>query len=301
MSFIDEIKYSLKGKNNFNILIYINLIVFAFIQLVKIVLFFTGNENYQYLTWIAIPADTHSLLQHPWTIITYMFTQENFLHILFNLLAFFWFGRLFLKFLSQRQLLGVYILGGLMGAAFYLLAFNLIPAFADVKSTSIALGASASVMAVVISVATLVPNQEVYMMFLGKVKFKYLAMGVVAIDIISIPLGNAGGHIAHLGGAFLGFIFVLFYRKGTDITIWVSRFLYGIKGVFKPDRKMKITYRNKNKSNKPNRPESDMEYNARKKSDQDEMDKILDKIAQSGYASLSSAEKEKLFKVSNKK
>lgn len=299
MSFIDEIKYSLKGKNNFNILIYINLIVFVLIQLAKIILFFTGNETYNFIKWLAVPADPENLIHYPWTVITYMFTQENFLHILFNLLAFFWFGRLFLQFLSQRQLLGIYILGGIAGAIFYIAAYNLIPPFTDVKSVSLALGASASVMAVVITVATLVPNQEVYMMFFGKVKFKYLAMGVVAIDLISIPLGNAGGHIAHLGGALLGFVFVSFYRKGTDITIWVSRLLYGIKGIFKPDRKMKVSYRNKNQKSK--RPETDMEYNARKKAEQDQIDKILDKIAQSGYTSLSAAEKEKLFKVSDKK
>jgi membrane associated rhomboid family serine protease len=299
MSILDEIKSSLKGRNNFNILIYINLAVFVLVQLVKIVLFFTGNENYEFLKWLSVPADTGNLLHYPWTVISYMFTHENFLHILLNLLAFFWFGRLFLQFLSQRQLLGVYILGGITGAIFYILAFNIVPAFIKINDLSIAMGASASVMAVVFTVATLVPNQEVYLMFFGKVKFKYLALGVIAIDVISIPLGNAGGHIAHIGGALLGFVFVILYRKGTDITVWLSRFLYGIKGIFIRDREMKVSYRNKKKQTK--RPESDMDYNARKKAEQDVMDKILDKIAQSGYSSLSASEKEKLFKVSNNK
>jgi len=299
MSFIDEIKSSFRVRNNFNILIYINLVVFLLIQLSGAVLYISGNEKYEFIKWLAVPADTQSLLHRPWTVITYMFTHENFLHILLNLLAFFWFGRLFLQFLSQRQLLGVYLLGGVSGALFYILAFNLIPAFDSVLPLSIAMGASASVMAVVFAVASLVPNQEVYMMFFGKVKLKYLAAIIVIIDLISVPLGNAGGHIAHMGGAFLGFIFVILYRKDIDITVWISRFLYGIKGIFIPDRDLKVSYRNKNK--KASRPESDMQYNARKKAEQDEMDKILDKIAQSGYSSLSSAEKEKLFKVSNKK
>jgi len=299
MSFIDEIKSSFKVRNNFNILIYINLVVFLLIQLSGAVLYISGNEKYEFIKWLAVPADTQSLLHRPWTVITYMFTHENFLHILLNLLAFFWFGRLFLQFLSQRQLLGVYLLGGVSGALFYILAFNFIPAFDSVLPLSIAMGASASVMAVVFAVASLVPNQEVYMMFFGKVKLKYLAAIIVIIDLISVPLGNAGGHIAHMGGAFLGFVFVILYRKDIDITVWISRFLYGIKGIFILDRDLKVSYRNKNK--KASRPESDMQYNARKKAEQDEMDKILDKIAQSGYSSLSSAEKEKLFKVSNKK
>ncbi|MBN2776592.1 MAG: rhomboid family intramembrane serine protease [Bacteroidales bacterium] len=300
MSFIDEIKYSLKGRNNFNTLIYLNLIVFGIIMVFKILGFLSGSDFFDIVPWLAVPADIDSLLVRPWTIVTYMFTHSNFFHILFNLLVFFWFGKLFLQFLSQRQMLGVYILGGISGAIFYITAFNLIPAFSFDALFSVALGASASVMAIVIAVATLVPNQQVYMLFFGKVKLKYLAIGIIVIDLISIPIDNAGGHIAHLGGAFLGYLFVINYRKGTDITIWLSRFLYGIKEFFKPSKDMKITYRNKKKT-KPNRPENDMEYNARKKAEQDEIDKILEKIAQSGYSSLSKSEKEKLFNMSNKK
>jgi membrane associated rhomboid family serine protease len=300
MSFIDEIKYSFKGHNNFNVLIYINLAVFVVIQLVKVFFFFNAGDGSDFVSWIAIPSDMQMLLQRPWTVITYMFTHESFIHLLFNLLAFFWFGKLFLQYLSQRQLLGIYILGGIAGAIFYVAAFNLIPVFAPLTAVSLALGASASVMAVVFSVATLVPNQEVYLLFFGKVKFKYLAIAFVVIDLISIPMSNAGGHIAHLGGALLGFVFVLYYKKGTDITVWVSRPLYGIKEFFTRKKDIRVTYRNKNKT-KNNRPESDMDYNARKKAEQDVIDKILDKIAQSGYSSLSAEEKEKLFKVSNKK
>lgn len=300
MSFIDEIKYSFKGHNNFNVLIYINLIFFVVIQLVKVFLFFNAGGDVEFISWLAIPSDMQMLTHRPWTVITYMFTHENFLHLLFNLLAFYWFGKIFLQYLSQRQLLGIYILGGIAGAIFYVAAFNLIPVFAPLTSVSLALGASASVMAVVFAVATLVPNQEVYLMFFGKVKFKYIAIAFVFIDIVSIPLSNAGGHIAHLGGALLGFIFVINYKKGTDITIWISRFLYGIKELFVRKKDIKITCRNKDKT-RNNRSESDMDYNARKKAEQDAIDKILDKIAQSGYPSLSADEKEKLFKVSNKK
>ncbi|HNQ67098.1 MAG TPA: rhomboid family intramembrane serine protease [Bacteroidales bacterium] len=299
MSIIDEIKNSFKGKNNFNILIYINLIVFVLIHLTNAVLFLAGIKSFDLVEFLAVPADTSSILLKPWTVITYMFTHESFLHILFNLMVFFWFGKLFLQYLSQRQLLSMYLMGGISGAIFYILAFNTIPAFSFIKYFSVALGASASVMAIVISVASLVPNQEVYMFFFGKVKLKYLALIIIVIDLISIPIDNAGGHIAHLGGAFMGFIFIMNYKKGTDITIWLSRFLYGIKEFFIPDREIKVKYRNKAK--KTNAPESDMEYNARKKANQDEIDKILEKIAKSGYGSLSSEEKDRLFRASNKK
>jgi len=298
MDFVNEIKNSFKLKNNFNILIYINLIVFIAILITNAVLFLLGIKSFEIIEFLAVPADTLTLSYKPWTIITYMFTHENFIHILINLLVFYWFGKLFLQYLSQRQLFCIYLMGGIAGAAFYVLAFNTIPAFAFVKYFSVALGASASVMAIVIAVATLVPNQDVYMFFIGRVKLKYLAIGIVIIDLISIPVDNAGGHIAHLGGAFLGFIFVYYYKKGTDITIWLSRFLYGIKDFFSTDKEIKVKYRNPNK--KSNAPETDMEYNARKKAEQDEIDAILDKIAKSGYGSLSATEKERLFKASNK-
>ncbi len=295
MGLFDEIKYSLRGRNNFNTLIYINLGVFLMIALSNIFTFFAGVSNFNLVSWLAVPTNLQTLLHRPWTVITYMFTHQSFLHILFNLMIFFWFGKLFLQFLSQRQLLGVYLLGGILGAVFYIASYNLIPVFSIAKTRAIALGASASVMAIVVAVASLVPNQEVYMLFFGKVKLKYIAILVVVLDVVSIPIENAGGHIAHLGGALLGYIFVKYYRKGTDITIGVSRFLYGFKEFFKPSPKVKTK-----KNHKKNRPETDMEYNARKKAEQDEIDKILDKISKSGYSSLSKSEKEKLFKTSNK-
>lgn len=298
MNFFNELKRSLKSNDNFKILIYLNLIVFVIIQLFKVFAYLFNSPDINVISWLAVPANTKDLLFKPWTVVTYMFSHENFLHILFNLLIFYWFGRLFLQYLSQRQLLGVYILGGLSGAFFYIIAFNIIPVFSSSMPSSIALGASASVMAIVIAVATLIPNQKIYMLFFGQVKLVYLAIFVVVLDFVSIPLGNAGGHIAHLGGAFLGYIFVKRYRKGKDMTITISRILNSIKEFVAPSKKMKVSY---TKKTEHKRPESDMDYNARKKEEQREIDIILDKIAKSGYSSLTNSEKEKLFKMSNKK
>lgn len=300
MSFLDELKYSFKAKNNFNILIYINLIVFLFIQLFKVFLFLNAKTSQEFLYYLAVPANINNLKTYPWTIITYMFTHESFLHILFNLLAFYWFGKLFLQYLSQKQLLGVYILGGILGAVFYILAFNIFPVFNEIKEISIAIGASASVMAIVFTVAMLAPNQEIRLAFLGNFKLKNLALFVVILDILSIPTDNAGGHIAHLGGAFFGVMFALFYRKGVDITSFLTKFLYWIKNLFSPQKNMRIKYKkskSKTKSTSTKR-ESDWDYNARKKAEQEEIDKILDKIAKSGYEALTASEKEKLFKQS---
>ncbi len=298
MNFAQEFKYSWKTKNNFNILIYLNLIVFIAIKLIELIYFIIGENPIEIIHWFAVPADLNTLIVKPWTIISYMFTHENFLHILFNLLAFYWFARMFLMYFSQRQLLSIYIIGGLCGALFYIAAFNLIPVFAKYSEISIAIGASASVMAVVFSIALLVPNQTVYLLFFGEVKLKYIAFAFIVLDLVSIPLSNAGGHIAHIGGAFSGALFVYFYRNGTDITIWLSRLIYGIKEFFIPQKKLRIKVNN---TKKQARYETDGEYNARKKAEQEEINAILEKISRSGYESLSDEEKVKLFNMSNRK
>ena len=205
----------------------------------------------------------------------------------------YWFGKMFLEYLSQRQLFGVYLLGGLAGALVFIVAYNIIPVFAVVKNVAFAIGASASIMAIVFAIAVLVPNLPVRLAFLGQMKLKYLAMIIVAIDLLSIPFGNAGGHFAHLGGALMGAIFAICYSKGTDITIFLSRFFSWVGNLFKSEPKAK--------SSSSSRAETDAEYNKRKAREQREIDKILDKVKESGYSSLTKEEKEKLFSNSNKK
>ena len=125
-------------------------------------------------------------------------------------------GQIFLQYFNAKKLYSIYILGGLTGGATYLLAYNLLPAFAN--QTSQLIGASASVLAVLFAAATYVPNYKVNLIFLGAVPIKYLAIASVFIDIMSIPKGNSGGHIAHLGGALIGMYFILKWKKGKDIT-----------------------------------------------------------------------------------
>jgi energy-converting hydrogenase Eha subunit C len=219
-----------------------------------------------------------------------MFFHEEFLHILFNLLWLYWFGQLFLMFLSQRQLVGVYILGGISGAILFILAYNVVPIFTLESAGAIALGASASVLAIVIAVSTLRPNHTIYLLFLGPVKLKYLALVTILIDIISIPVSNAGGHIAHLGGALFGFLYIKALAKGWDLTYPFSWFEGLGKISFKKKSKLKVDHRSAN---------PDYDYNYRKTQKQENIDKILDKISKSGYDSLTKEEKETLFRMKN--
>ena len=293
MAIIEEIKESFKKGSVLTRLIYVNLAVFVTVKFIQVLffLFNIGEAGTLIIGWLAVPSSLSELFSRPWTIFTYMFLHEGFLHILFNILWLYWLGRIFLEYLDGRKLLGVYILGGLAGAALYILSFNLFPAFEQVLPVSRALGASAGVLAVVISISVYVPNYTIYLMFLGPVKLKYIAAFMIVLDIISISGSNAGGHIAHLGGALFGWFFIRQYKKGKDITRGINGLLTISSSFFKRRSKLKVEYR---------KTTSDYEYKKQKAMKQQHIDDILDKISKSGYESLTREEKEILFKVSKK-
>jgi hypothetical protein len=205
-------------------------------------------------------------------------------------------------FFTGRQLGGLYILGGISGALFFMVAYNIFPYFSDVSSSSFLVGASASVMAIVFAVSFYQKDYQLNLFFLGRLKLIYLAVGALLIDIFAITSENAGGHIAHIGGALLGILFACRYRKGKDITNFINKLIDKSVNLFnrKPPR-FKV-YKNKNYKSEPasRRPETDDEYHRRKNAEMEEMDEILDKLKRSGYESLSSEEKKKLFNASKR-
>jgi rhomboid family protein len=295
MNIVDEIKQSFKHGSMLTKLIYINLAVFVVVRLLEVfyLLFNIGAESqFPLISWLAVPSSLDQLLFKPWTIFTYMFLHHDFLHILFNILWFYWFGKIFLQYLTEKQLLNVYLLGGIFGALLYILAFNVFPLFQPYIENSIALGASASVLAVVIAISVYVPNYTLQLVFLGPVKLKYIALVTIGIDILSVAGDNAGGHIAHLGGALFGYLFISQLKAGKNFTIDFDKFFKNVGKMFKPKPKIKVTYK---------KPKTDMEYNAEKAKKQEEVDKILEKISKAGYESLTNKEKEILFNLSNKK
>jgi len=293
MDILDTIKEQFKNVSILNKLIFINVSIFVLMRIIQVV-FFLMDSNISYnpaVHWLAVPSDLHTLMFRPWTLLTYMFLHEEVMHILFNMLWLFWFGRIFLEYLSERQMLGIYLLGGFSGAVLYILFFNVFPVFAASVAGAIALGASASVVAIVISISVYVPNYKINLFILGPVKIIYIAVISMILDVINIKSSNSGGHIAHIGGAIFGILYVIQYKRGIDIAKGFNRFLDRFITFSKPKSIMRVTYRSE-------RPLTDMEYKAKKNSEQAEIDRILDKISKSGYASLTAEEKEKLFKAS---
>jgi membrane associated rhomboid family serine protease len=247
--------------------------------------------------YLALPARLDSLVIRPWTLITYMFLHIDFFHFLFNMLWLFWFGKIFLEFLKSRQLLLIYLLGGVSGGALYILFYNVFPVFEKSLDLSVALGASASVMAIVTAISLYVPGYTIHMLFLGKVRIFFIALFLFVLDFFMIRSDNAGGHIAHIGGAIFGLGYIIASRKGMHFNgFWHTKYLSRMFSWMKRSR-MRIDY--SNTSSTYGRPMTDYEYNAQRAERQKKIDAILDKISKSGYESLSSDEKELLFKSSN--
>jgi membrane associated rhomboid family serine protease len=287
MNIFDEIKESFKEGSALTRLIYINLGVFLLIRIANVFYFLAGAE-FPFLDWLALPADFHTLASRPWTLITYMFLHFDFLHILFNILWLYWMGQIFLGYFDQGKLIAIYLLGGIAGGLVYILGYNFFPVFAESLANSRLLGASASVIAIVTALAVHAPNHTIHLMFVGPVRMKYIALISVLMYVIGISSTNAGGNLAHLGGAFCGVVYVLQLRRGHDPGKGINWLLNGLKKLLTPQPKVKISYR---------KPANDIEYNRIKNQDQVRMNEILEKISKSGYGSLSKEEKEILFRM----
>lgn len=292
--FISNLKENFKRGDIVIRLLYLNIGVFVLVSLVSIILMLFKIPAVAWVNYLELPADFGRFIFQPWSIITYMFMHAGLLHILFNMLWLYWFGRLFLQFFSSRHLRGLYVFGGIVGGIFYMLAYNIFPYFETAVPYSYLLGASASVLAIVLATAEREPNYPVQFMFIGTVRLKYVAVFMIVLDLLFMTSGNAGGHIAHLGGALAGWWFASGLRKGYDVTAWINAivdFFSGSRTGRSRKPKMKVYYSDKQK---------DYEFNARKKERSDEIDRILDKLRQSGYASLTDEEKKSLFDASKK-
>lgn len=280
-------------------LIEINAIAWLVLSIIRVILWLVSNPGLndsifflQIVQNLSVPASLNHLLIQPWSLITYMFIHVDFFHILFNMLWLFWFGKIFLDYLNGKQLLWVYILGGITGAFFYILAYNLFPVFNVTIGNSFALGASASIMAVVAAIATLMPDYSLTLLFIGKIKLKHIAIFTVVIDFLLIKSDNAGGEISHLGGMAWGTIYSLLYLKQQNKSGVLSKIIQQMKNTFSFGKKTKFkVYHNQH-------PVTDEQYNYNKKIEQEKIDIILDKISKSGYTSLTKEEKALLFKSS---
>lgn len=293
-SILDDFKNAFNRPNNglMKILV-INVVVFLALIFLRVILSFaSAGEVYELiLRQLMLPAALDNFIVKPWTLITYFFTHEGFFHILFNMLFLYWFGSLIMEFLGSQKFVNLYVLGGLVGGLFYILIYNTLPYFAGQVDTSRMLGASAGVYAIVVGAATFMPNYTISLILLGPVRIKYIAIFYVILSFAQSAGPNAGGELAHLAGAALGFIYIKQLQNGNDLGKPLASFFTFVQSFFVRQPKVKVSYRNAQKKNNTRAANH-------AKSKQEEIDAILDKISESGYDSLSKEEKQKLFDAS---
>jgi len=290
MGIKEEIRNSFKEGSTLTKLIYINLGLFVVVGLTNVIMMLF-NIYSDWTHYLMLPASLGTLLYTPWTIVSYMFFHTGFIHLIFNVLILYWFGKIFMNFFSQRDLVGLYLIGGFLGGIFYILAYNIFPLFSEKIDGSYLLGASASVLAIIVAVAVAAPDFRVRMLFFGEIRLKWIAVAGVVISLLNVASSNAGGEIAHLGGALAGYIFAVRYKKGDNITDGLNRFLDYFVVLFRKKPVLRVTHR---------RPMTDHEYNLQKKQENDNIDRILDKIKKGGYEALSKEEKQELFRASQR-
>ena len=283
-------------------LVAVNLIVFVLVNLVGVVLWLGNADANTFrgvtsavIDWIGVPSSLEKLMYRPWTLITYAFVHQGFFPLLFNMLFLFWFGNILADFAGNKRILPVYILGALVGAAVFIAGYNLLPVLRpDLGQPMI--GASAGVLAIVVAAATLVPDYSIVLFLIGPIRIKWLALAIVILDVISLPMSNAGGHLAHLGGAFCGYLYIVQLRRGRDLGKWINQTAEYASNPKIGSRNLRTVH----KSVGPVKTHATSQQIKDLRSQEDQLDRILDKISQSGYESLTKDEKDFLFRYSNK-
>jgi membrane associated rhomboid family serine protease len=267
--FIENLRERFRATDIVMRLIYINVGVWLFITLLNIVWTLCGGHGRLLTEYLELPSSPAHWAMQPWSLITYMFLHTDMFHLLFNMLWLYAFGRIFLNVYSPRQLRNLYLIGGLAGGLLFMVVYNVSPYFHMSPAGTCLEGASAAVLAVVVATALRMPNYSLRLLFIGDVKLKYLAALVVLIDVVSVTGLNAGGHIAHLGGALAGWFFV--HRQ----------------------RRPKMELHRGGRAD-------DYDYNARQRQRGEQVDRILEKLRKSGYDSLTEEEKKSLFDASKR-
>ena len=298
-SILDDFKIAFRSGNILNQIIIINVVIFVGVGVLGVLLTLVGERSAYFAisNLLMLPSNTDELWRQPWTIITYFFFHKQFFHILWNMLCIYWFGRIISEYIGQNKLLGLYVWGGIGGGVLYLVAYNFLPYFESVVDSSYLLGASAGVIAVVVGAATFYPDYTVHLLLLGPVRLKYIAAAIVLLSFIQSTGSNAGGEIAHLGGALVGYISVRQLQRGNDWSRPIVSFMVWVKSLFKPQPKIKVSYKNTRRSTS-SKTSGKSEKKAKSKSAQEEIDAILDKISEKGYDALTKEEKQKLFNAS---
>ena len=283
-----DIRDKLSRLNVLEKIIVVNIVVFIVGVLIN-ALSEIGNTG---LSWLELPKDAFDTLIKPWSIVTYGFAHYDFWHLFFNMVILYFVARMMANLFKPKMALNIYFLGIICGGLAFLLVYNLVPNQYLIPASAL-VGASAGVRALLIFICAYMPNNDVRI-FTFNVKLKYIGITLVVLDILGLFSGNQGGHIAHLGGVVLGYMYAKQLEKGQDIGKGFERIMDRLATLFAVGKKapLKTVHRTSKKQTFAGHNKTEFkEFNKQK-----QIDLILDKISKSGYESLSQSEKEFLFK-----
>ena len=268
-------------------IIVINTLIFLIFYLGS---FFFKLSPSTLVSWFVLPTSFLEIVFQPWSFVTYAFLHAGFWHLFWNMYLLYWFGLYVLNLFTSKRFLTIYLLGAINGGLFYVLAYNLFPVFNNISSNL--MGASAAVLAIVIFIATYTPD-AIVRIFTFRIKLWQIGLVMVLLDLFQLPSsGNAGGLIAHMGGAIFGYVYAIQLKKGNDIGIWFENFMDLLVNLFKSNKYKHFKQVHKTKQSAPKNTKRNPTTNHQIK-----IDRILDKIGKSGYDSLTKAEKDFLFKA----
>lgn len=262
---------------------------------------------------------------HIYQLFTYMFAHGGFSHIFFNMFALWMFGCIVERTWGPKKFLTYYIVCGVGAglfqelaqfAQFYLIASEQLPHFTLAQTMKVAnaaflnlwttVGASGAVYGILLAFGMLYPEERIFIFPLPvPIKAKWFVMGYAAIELFMAysSTGDGVAHLAHLGGMVFGFFLIRYWRRHPDIRYSRrsgQQFFDSMRASW--ERRTGRKDRGGVFTNSANtRHESDWDYNARRKAEQERMDEILDKIRRNGYESLTREEKQQLFDASNRK
>jgi membrane associated rhomboid family serine protease len=282
-------------------LIAINLIIFvifAFIQLIYYLRF--GNEhavaefNSGVLNWVSLPADLHKIATRPWAILTHMFVHDGLWHIFGNMLWLWMFGYILQDLTGNKKIVPVFLYGALAGAFAFVISYNIFPGLKPLLPNSSALGSSAGIMAIAVAATFIAPGYRIFPMLMGGIPLWVITTLYIIIDLATIPFSNPGGHIAHLGGAATGFLFMYSFRRGYDWGEWMNNFWEWFTNLFNPDKPKKTKLIKDELFYKS----SARPYKKTPNVTEQRINEILDKISQKGFNSLTEEEKDLLKRAS---
>lgn len=254
------------------------------------------------LDFLSISEDLLDNVKRPWSFISYMFLHRDIFHLLWNMLMFYWFGRILGDFIGDHRVLPIYILGGLAGAFAVIIAGSIIQV--PYLDNILVVGSSACVMAFAVAAATLSPDYLMRLILIGDVKLKYIVLVLIILDVARIfSLENVGGYVAHLGGVAFGFAYITMLRNGRDMTYPLQLLFSKIN---KPLTDFSLPQRSTVKKKVLQGQKSGYDFMQSNDKDdnlsfEEKLDHILDKIKRSGYNNLNENEKEFLQEASKKK